>query len=159
MKRYDYMQKTYDEIKQLSEDASLTQLMQCFLMLCTGNLKDIVSLLNEIMQKYDKSIKLYNFVGIAMLAKGQTEKALKMYEKLVQDLDLKNPDKCKKYIGNADIVDLVHNYLIALKWVDDDSPQIAAATKMLENVGGSDPTANLAEFEEKFQAACKKVFE
>ena len=123
------MQKALDEIKQLSEDATLTQTMGCFLMLCTGNIKDLVSVLNEIMQKYDKSIKLYNFIGIAMMAKGQVEKAIKMYEKLAQDLDLKNPEKCKKYIGNADVADLLYNYLTALKWMDDESPQIAIVSK------------------------------
>ena len=153
------MQKTYEEIKVLSEDSSLTQLMQCFLLLCTGNLKDVVTLLNEVMQKYDKSIKLYNFIGIAMISKGQNEKALKMYEKLVQDLDLKNPDKCKKYIGNADIADLMYNYLLVLKCLDDSSPQIAAVSKIMENVGANEQTAQMTEFEEKFQTACKNVFE
>ena len=123
------MQKSLEEIKQLSEDAALTQTMGCFLMLCTGNIKDLVSVLNEIVQKYDKSIKLYNFIGIAMMARGQVEKAIKMYEKLVQDLDLKNPDKAKKYIGNADVGDLVTNYLMALHWVEDESPQITIASK------------------------------
>ncbi len=129
MKRYDLMQKTYEEAKQQSEDAALTQVMQCFLMLCTGNLKDLVPQLNEVMQRYDKSVKLYNFVGVTIMAKGETEKAIKVYEKLIQDLDLKNPEKCKKYLGNTDIADLLSNYLVALRWVEDDSPQIAAAAK------------------------------
>lgn len=153
------MQKTYEEIKVLSEDASLTQLMQCFLLLVTGNLKDIITLLNDIMQKYDKSIKLFNFIGIAMLARGQTDKALKMYEKIVNDLDLKSPEKCKKYIGNADIEDLVHNYFIAINWTTDEPSQIAAAQKILDNFGGHDQSALITDFEEKFAAASKKVFE
>ena len=123
------MQKALGEIKQLSEDATLTQMMQCFVMLTTGDIKELVTQLSDIMQKYDKSIKLYNFIGIAMMAKGQVDKAIKMYEKLVQDLDLKNPEKCKKYIGNTDIVDLLYNYLMALRWVDDESAQISLAAK------------------------------
>lgn len=155
------MQKTYEEIKKLSEDASLTQLMQCFLMLCTGNLKDIVNILNEIMQKYDKSIKMYNFIGVAMLAKGQIEKALKIYDKIITDLELKNPEKCKKYIGNNDIIDIVYNYLLALKWTEmDDSQQIIDAKNILQciGVGGSDQSAEEEEFEKQYEEACNKVF-
>eukprot|EP00826_Nyctotherus_ovalis_P059236 TRINITY_DN8219_c0_g1_i12.p1 TRINITY_DN8219_c0_g1~~TRINITY_DN8219_c0_g1_i12.p1 ORF type:complete len:230 (-),score=66.97 TRINITY_DN8219_c0_g1_i12:93-782(-) len=160
MKRYDYMQKTYEELKKFSEDASLTRLMQCFLMLCTGNVKDLVNILNETMQQYDKSVKLYNFIGVAMLAKGQAEKAVKVYDKIVNDLGLKDPEKCKKYAGNADIADLVYNYVLALKWTEiDETPQIAAATKILHSVGGTDQSAETEQFEKEFEAACKQVFE
>lgn len=129
MRRYDYMQKCVDEIKQLAEDALLTHTMECFLMLATGNVKDLVSKLNEIMQKYDKSIKIFNFIGVAMMAKGQPEKAIKVYEKLIQDLKLKDEVKCKEYIGNVDIVDMLANYLTALRWMEIDNPQITACSK------------------------------
>ena len=159
MKRYDYMQKTYEEIRQYSEDASLTQLMQCFLMLCTGNNKDLINNINEVMQRYDKSLKLYNLIGLGMLSKGQTDKAVKMYAKLVGDLDLKDTDKCNKYIGNTDVTDLLHNYLIALRWSEDiTSPQIAETEKILKSLTGNDQSAAIQEFEDKFTEACNKVF-
>jgi len=160
MKRYDFMQKTYEEIKKFSEDASLTQLMHCFLMLCTGNIKDLVNILNEAMQQYEKSVKMYNFIGVAMIAKGQVEKALKVYDKIVNDLDLKDVEKCKKYQGNVDVIDLVYNYLLTLKWTEiDETPQIVTATKILKSLGGNEQSGEIEHFEEEFESACKKVFE
>lgn len=160
MKRYDYMQKTYEELKKFSEDASLTRLMHCFLMLCTGNVKDLVNILNETMQQYDKSVKLYNFIGVAMMARGQVEKAVKVYDKIVNDLGLNDPEKCKKYAGNADIADLVYNHVLALKWTEaDETPQVAAAAKILHCIGGTDQSAETEQFEKEFEAACKQVFE
>lgn len=150
------MQKTYEEIKQFSEDASLAQLMQCFIMLCTGDLQDLVATLNETMHRYDKSVKLYNLVGMAMMAKGQTELAVKMYTKLFDELNL---EELGKYVGNTDVTDLVYNYILALRWtVPSSSPLIAKASAILDKLEDTDQAGAIEEFDAKFDEACKKVF-
>jgi len=150
------MQKTYEEIKQFSEDSSLTQLMQCFLMLCTGNLQELVSILNDVMNRYDKSVKLYNLIGMAMMAKGQTDVAVKMYNKLINDMNLK---EAGKYVGNTDVTDFVYNYLLALRWTEPaSSTSIAEASAILSNLEDTDQSEDIQEFEAKFDEACKKVF-
>lgn len=156
MKRYDYMQKTFEEIKEFSEDASLTQLMQCFLMLCTGNLQELTNMLKETMLRYDKSIKLYNLIGMARMARGQAGAAVKMYSKAVDEFKLKDADK---FVGNADVTDFIYNYLLALKWAEPaDSPQIAEVSAILDSLEDTDQSGAVQEFEAKFDEACKKVF-
>lgn len=158
MKRYDYMPKCLEELKQFSGDSALTQLLLCFQMLATGKVKDLVGLLNEIMQKYDKSTKMYNFIGLALIAKGQVDKALKMYEKVEQELGLKDPEKCKRYIGNIDLIDMVANHLTALRSTQAEPPQIVALGKLHEQLGGIENSTDPEEFEEAFGEACRKVF-
>lgn len=150
------MQKTYEEIKQFSEDAPLSQLMQCFIMLCTGDLQDLIATLNETMHRYDKSIKLYNLIGMAMMAKGQTELAVKMYKKVIDEANLK---EAGKYVGNIDVTDLIYNYILALRWtVPPSSPLITEASAILDKLEDTDQAGAIEEFNEKFDEACKKVF-
>lgn len=129
LKRYDYMEKLLEEMKAKSEDSSLTQILNCLYLLSTGNLKEIIGLLNEIIQKYDKSIKMLNFVGMAMMSKGQIDKATKMYEKVVADLELKKVEKLNRMKGNTDIIGFLNNYLICLRWSDCESPNITECKK------------------------------
>jgi hypothetical protein len=71
--------------------------------------------LNDILQKYESSTKVYNLIGIGMIERGQPDKAIKIFEKALHEIRISSQEDVAKRKGNYDLNALLVNMIVAQK--------------------------------------------
>ena len=126
--RYDYMETTLISISKLFPDSTMHSLLAHFLEIAKGISVDI-SNLNDIAQKFDTSLRLYNIIALGYLQLGERWLAQKIIEKALNETDIiKNP---QKWIGNTEAESLVINICLC---IDDLSDKIKDYEEILKKI-------------------------
>ena len=89
--RFDLAGKTLQTMKEVEEDNCLYTLASCWLSLhdpnAPVNVHDtVISQINELSEKFGYTLKTYNMLAIALLERGDLDKALMIYENALSSL-------------------------------------------------------------------------
>lgn len=102
-------------MKELDEDNCLTGLAHSWMVLQKGSAPSGYTSLgkhiNEMGDKYGLHLKLYNLLGISLMAKGEFNKALKVFEQAIESEGLNGEIPSDSvYKNNHDLASLIYNY-------------------------------------------------
>ena len=83
IQRFDLAEQNTNQMKAIDEDNCLTTLAIVWLKIykapSQGTLEGLITSLNELGEKNGYSTKTYNLLGMCLLAKGEHEKAVKIF--------------------------------------------------------------------------------
>lgn len=139
--RFDLAGKTLTTMKEVEEDNCLYTLASCWLSLydpsSPPNVHDsVISQLNELSEKFGYTLKTYNILGIALIERGDLDKAIMIYENALTSLGVyalfdkgaEDPEYAKVFQqGNTDLACLLFNYIKANATKNGLSSEIYAA--------------------------------
>ena len=116
--RVDLANKTLDGIKEIEEDSCLVTLCQVWISLFDPKVHasiydTIIQDLNELSDKYGYTLKTYNILGLALMIKGENDKACQIFENAMQEhkiYDLPDNDPLLTPANN-ELASLIYNYI------------------------------------------------
>mmetsp|Transcript_21992 Transcript_21992/g.29379 ORF Transcript_21992/g.29379 Transcript_21992/m.29379 type:complete len:128 (+) Transcript_21992:488-871(+) len=118
--RPDLAEATLRILKSVDEDNCLTALTQTWIQIyksgMQSNLDEIISLLNQLSERVGGySLKTYNMLGCTLMLKNDIERAAKIFENAVNELQLNSAEGQEKLASpNADLSCLIFNYIKCL---------------------------------------------
>jgi coatomer subunit epsilon len=106
--RSDLAEQTLRVMKSVDEDAVLTTLASCWIHIHSSTTSQstptdsLIASLNEMGEKYGYTLKTYNLLAIALMLNQDYERAMKVFDSALTQLNLDTPegDATHLYAGN-----------------------------------------------------------
>lgn len=118
--RPDLAEATLRTLKSVDEDNCLTVLSQVWIQIyksgMQSNLDEIINQLNQLSERVGGySLKTYNLLGCTLLLKNDIERAAKIFENAINELQLETAEGQEKLNSpNPDLSGLIFNYIKCL---------------------------------------------
>eukprot|EP00347_Sterkiella_histriomuscorum_P010580 403375732 len=115
--RADLGEQVLKQMKAIDEDSCITALSECWLNIHSSGQNfttdTLINTLNELGEKYGYTTKTYNLLAISLMLKLDLDRAAKIFESALNDLQLDTPEGEAKhlYVGNNDLASLLTNYI------------------------------------------------
>jgi tetratricopeptide (TPR) repeat protein len=172
--RCDLAARTLETMKEVEEDNCLYTLASCWLSLhdpkAPVNVHDtVITQLNELSEKFGYTLKTYNLLAIALIERGDLDKAIMIYENALSSLGVyglfekgaEDPEYTKVFQpNNTDLACLLFNYIKANAAKNGLSSEIYAAPQggMQQFLRGDPLSIKLFSLLSKMQSPLAKEF-